>query len=183
MDRVLVGLITCVREYLSSPPFYFLFLFLTHALRALDNAPDQVPTASDYLGTLLRDPTSSHLLETLVARSPPAVFALLYRTYFAGKLGRLAAHPVANFVVARAVRRADEKVLLEAVEELDGALGKVVSEYVSHDWEVAQVDHSISQRLREQVSCEHSLIELHPSSAARPTLLQYVDESAYIHTC
>ncbi|KAH9991427.1 armadillo-type protein [Russula vinacea] len=47
MDHVLVGLIS-----------------------ASHNDPSSTPEASDYIATLLRDPTSSHLLETLVARCP-----------------------------------------------------------------------------------------------------------------
>lgn len=96
-------------------------------MRFLDKTPKEVPPASDYLVTLLRDPTSSHLLETLVSRSPSAVFALLYRTYFAGKLARLAIHPVANFVVSRVLTRVNGDVLSEALDELTPTLGKAVS--------------------------------------------------------
>ncbi|EIN10789.1 ARM repeat-containing protein [Punctularia strigosozonata HHB-11173 SS5] len=109
MDRVLVGIVT------------------------QSHTQDVSGTAepSDYLMTLLRDPTSSHLLETLVSRSPEAVFDLLWQTYFRGKLagakGRkalsvngLALHPVANFVVARAVERLGAEGLREACEELGG---------------------------------------------------------------
>ncbi|TCD70472.1 Nucleolar protein 9 [Steccherinum ochraceum] len=96
---------------------------LVSALHANGNAK---PDASDYVGTLLRDPTSSHLLETLVSRSPPKVFDVLWATYFQGKLGRLAAHPVANFVVAKALLRLEASQLAEACDELNPAATKIL---------------------------------------------------------
>ena len=92
---------------------------------------DEDPTAliepSDYLVTLLRDPTSSHLLETLVSRCPEQVFNMLWATYFEGKLARLALHPVANFVVAKAVERQDSKQLGDTLEELKSSWSKLIS--------------------------------------------------------
>ncbi|KAA1466051.1 ARM repeat-containing protein [Dentipellis sp. KUC8613] len=104
MDRVLVGLITLQHEN-----------------------PDATPEVSDFLGTLLRDATSSHLLETLVSRSPPPVFDMLWDTYFAGKLARLAAHPVANFVVAKAIERVSAAQMAQVLSELGDALPKIRS--------------------------------------------------------
>ncbi|KAI0637703.1 ARM repeat-containing protein [Trametes polyzona] len=103
MDHVLVGLITLIHEN-----------------------PGATAPESDYLMTLLRDPTASHLLETLVRRSPERVFDLLWQTYFVGKLSRLAVHPVANFVVAKAFERVSLEQLEAAVEELQGVAGKIV---------------------------------------------------------
>ncbi|KAJ3534526.1 hypothetical protein NM688_g7124 [Phlebia brevispora] len=74
--------------------------------------------ASDYVGTLLRDPTSSHLLETLVRRLESRPFDIVWAIYLNGKLARLSVHPVANFVVGKALERVNEKQLLEACEEL-----------------------------------------------------------------
>ncbi|KAF8960207.1 hypothetical protein BDZ97DRAFT_1834525 [Flammula alnicola] len=84
MDRVMVGVITA----------------------CLQDPPSRVDE-SDYLGTLLRDPNSSHLLEIIVSRCPDKAFNAMWETYFKGKLARLAAHPVANFVLAKAVERLD----------------------------------------------------------------------------
>ncbi|KAG8218314.1 armadillo-type protein, partial [Butyriboletus roseoflavus] len=95
MDRVLVGMIKAHHE-----------------------DPTASIEPSDYLVTLLRDPTSSHLLETLVSRCPERVFNILWSTYFEGKLVRLVLHPVANFVVAKAVERQDSKQLDNTLEEL-----------------------------------------------------------------
>ncbi|KAI0662958.1 ARM repeat-containing protein [Cubamyces menziesii] len=103
MDHVLVGLIALLHE-----------------------DPKATAPESDYLVTLLRDPTASHLLETLVLRSPQRVFDLLWHTYFTGKLGRLAVHPVANFVVARAFERLSTEQLQVAVEEVRGVASKIV---------------------------------------------------------
>ncbi|KAG1753166.1 armadillo-type protein [Suillus lakei] len=103
MDHVLVGIITLCREN-----------------------PDEQPEASDYLVTLLRDPTSSHLLETMVSRCPDPAFTILWATYFQGKLARLATHPVANFVVAKAAERLNPTQLKGALEELEGSWNKVI---------------------------------------------------------
>ncbi|KAI0356684.1 ARM repeat-containing protein [Trametes cingulata] len=103
MDHVLVGLITLLHEN-----------------------PEATAPESDYLMTLLRDPTASHLLETLVRRSPERVFDLLWQTYFVGKLARLAVHPVANFVVAKALERLNAEQLRAAVQELQGVASKIV---------------------------------------------------------
>ncbi|KAI0334862.1 ARM repeat-containing protein [Cubamyces sp. BRFM 1775] len=106
MDHVLVGLITLLHE-----------------------DPKATAPESDYLVTLLRDPTASHLLETLVLRSPQRIFDLLWQTYFTGKLARLAVHPVANFVVAKAFERLSSEQFQAAIEEVRSVGGKVVSEY------------------------------------------------------
>ncbi|RDB20532.1 Nucleolar protein 9 [Hypsizygus marmoreus] len=103
MDRVTVGIISACR----------------------DN-PDAELEPSDYLNTLLRDPTSSHLLETIVMRSPEKAFGVLWSTYFKGKLGRLANHPVANFVLAKAMERVTAKQLSEACVELEDSWGKMI---------------------------------------------------------
>ena len=84
---------------------------------------------SDYLTTLLRDPTASHLLETLVRKCPDSASEVLWRTYFSGKLSKLAVHPVANFVVAKAIERLSSENLASAMKELEVVGGKIVSEY------------------------------------------------------
>ena len=84
---------------------------------------------SDYLTTLLRDPTASHLLETLVRKCPDSASEVLWRTYFSGKLSKLAVHPVAYFVVAKAIERLSSENLASAMKELEVVGGKIVSEY------------------------------------------------------
>jgi nucleolar protein 9 len=90
-----------------------------------DNDPSAVLEASDYLTTLLRDPTSSHLLETLVSRCPETVFGTLWSTYIERSLRKLAMHPVANFVIAKAIERANPEHLSYALRELRDSLGKL----------------------------------------------------------
>ncbi|KAF8075978.1 armadillo-type protein [Lyophyllum atratum] len=103
MDRVMVGIVTACR-----------------------NAPNPTVEPSDYLNTLLRDPTSSHLLETIVSRSPADAFTVLWTTYFRGKLARLAIHPVANFVLAKTLERTSVDQLSEVCAELDGSWSKMI---------------------------------------------------------
>ncbi|VDC06251.1 unnamed protein product [Peniophora sp. CBMAI 1063] len=105
MDRVMVGLITQQHK-----------------------DPSATFEASDYLGTLLRDATASHLLECLIACAPPHTFPLLWRTYFAGSLARLAVHPVANFVVAKALERVDASQLQSAIDDMAESWKKIRSQ-------------------------------------------------------
>jgi len=102
MDHVLVGLISSSHDDSSV-----------------------IPEASDYLATLFRDPTSSHLLEALVSRCPETVFGVLWHTYFERSLRKLALHPVANFVIAKALERANVEQLSYAQHELQDSFGKL----------------------------------------------------------
>ncbi|XP_006459728.1 hypothetical protein AGABI2DRAFT_202089 [Agaricus bisporus var. bisporus H97] len=103
MDRVTVGVVSACRE---------------------GNAPLE---SSDYLNTLLRDTTSSHLSETIITRAPDDAFRILWNLYLKGKLPRLSVHPVANFVVAKAFGRADEQQLLDACQELADSWQKIIA--------------------------------------------------------
>ncbi|KAI9449636.1 hypothetical protein BJY52DRAFT_1359724 [Lactarius psammicola] len=114
MDHVLVGLISAYRTAI-------IFHRLTRSNpypNVTDDDPSFVPQASDYLVTLLRDPTSSHLLETLVSRCPEPLFGILWTT-------KLSVHPVANFVVAKALERAKTEQLSYALSELRDSLGRL----------------------------------------------------------
>ena len=91
-----------------------------------------MPEASDYIATLIRDPTSSHLLETLVSRCPESIFGIIWTTYFERSLRKLSMHPVANFVIAKALERANAKQLLYALKELRDSLGKLRRMFASH---------------------------------------------------
>ncbi|KAJ6510238.1 armadillo-type protein [Mycena vitilis] len=103
MDRVLVGLVSASRD-----------------------DPSGAAPVSDYLNTLLRDPTSSHLLETIVTRCPESAFSILWATYFKGNLPRIASHPVANFVLAKAMERISGSQLTEACAELQNVWAKLI---------------------------------------------------------
>ncbi|KAG9042480.1 Nucleolar protein 9, partial [Serendipita sp. 407] len=101
MDRILVGMIS-----------------------GYSVTPESIPPPSDYLATLLRDATASHLLETVVQHMPDGPFSQLWRVYFSGKLHRLAIHPVANFVVANTFERLNNNDFPEAVQEMEKVLAK-----------------------------------------------------------
>lgn len=60
--------------------------------------------------------------------TPEAVFGTLWATYFQGKLARLAAHPVANFVIAKAFARISGEQLREVLLELQNSWQKIISE-------------------------------------------------------
>ena len=91
------------------------------------NDPSSTSEASDYLGTLLRDPSSSHILEIITSRCPPSAFDKLWAVYFKGALPRLAVHPVANFVLAKALERVSESQLSEVCAELRNTWHKLIS--------------------------------------------------------
>ena len=57
------------------------------------------------------------MFELLLRISPPRIFDLLWKTYFVGRIGKLSVHPVANFVIAKAVRRLGEQGLGEVLVE------------------------------------------------------------------
>lgn len=61
-------------------------------------------------------------------RCPDDAFNALWRIYFKGKLSRLAAHPVANFVLAKALERVSETQLSDVFGELDGTWNKLIRE-------------------------------------------------------
>ncbi|KAF7301584.1 hypothetical protein MIND_00723900 [Mycena indigotica] len=103
MDRVLVGLVSSSRN------------------KANSDFP-----VSDYITTLLRDPTSSHLLETIVTECPANAFSNLWAIYFRGALPKIASHPVANFVLAKAFERVDVAQLVGIFTELKNVWEKMI---------------------------------------------------------
>jgi nucleolar protein 9 len=93
----------------------------------LDAGSSPSQDESDFIASLLRDPTSSHLCETLISRAPARVFGILWPVYFLGKVPRLAVHPIANFVLAKALARCSPSQLKEACDELDRVAEKAIS--------------------------------------------------------
>ncbi|KAJ7590769.1 armadillo-type protein [Mycena floridula] len=104
LDRLTEGLVTAAHENPSEPV-----------------------ERLDFFAGLLLDQTSSHLVETIVTCSGDAVFSLLWATYFKGRLQRLAAHPVGNFVMAKALEKASAEQLSSALEECSGIWDKIIS--------------------------------------------------------
>jgi nucleolar protein 9 len=119
MDRVLTGMIASIRKHrsytLAKPHRFF-------------TENDELPKPSDFILTLLRDTTASHLLESVVVHASAPTFAVLWNFYFKGKLARLAMHPVANFVLAKAVTRLESSELSESWNEMRDIWAKVISE-------------------------------------------------------
>jgi len=71
--------------------------------------------------------------------SPFAVFQSLWSLYFAGKIGKYAGHPYANFVVAKGVARLDADGVENVVKEckaVAGARGLVSKFALSIDREI-----------------------------------------------
>lgn len=52
----------------------------------------------------------------------------MWRTYFVGKLAKLAIHPITNFVVTEAIARLDKGELEGALNEVGKKLGKAIGE-------------------------------------------------------
>ncbi|WVQ70861.1 hypothetical protein IAR50_000386 [Cryptococcus sp. DSM 104548] len=79
--------------------------------------------AQPFLLSLLASQTGTRPFESLLQLSPAPVFAALWKTYFEGKLGKLAGHPYANFVVAKGVSRLDKEQVEELIKEVKGNSG------------------------------------------------------------
>jgi len=105
---------------------------------------------SDFLGTLLRDTTSSHLLEVILMHAPQEPFDVLWKLHFKGRLAKLGLHPIANFVVAKAATRASETQILELVEEVGDGWNKLISEFIFTHQNVCLI---IRQRHQGRVFC------------------------------
>jgi hypothetical protein len=87
-------------------------------IRHTASEPDEALERSSYVDTIMRETTSSHILETILSRSSDAVLAKLWSTYYLGRVAKLAGHPVANFTVARGIERLDATMLEATIAEL-----------------------------------------------------------------
>lgn len=63
----------------------------------------------------------------MIQSTSQEVFKQLWNIYFAGKLGRLAIHPVANFVASAAFAKLDEDLIISAVSEMSKVMAKNLS--------------------------------------------------------
>ncbi|GAA5824341.1 hypothetical protein JCM3770_001813 [Rhodotorula araucariae] len=86
----------------------------------------------EYLAGLLRHPASSPTFEMLLQLAPKPVFDALWQAFFVGKVHRLAANAVANFVVAVGVSRLDERQLKDLVDELKGIAQERRGEWIDN---------------------------------------------------
>jgi nucleolar protein 9 len=84
---------------------------------------------SAHVETLLRDPVGSHVLESLLRPAATPVLERFWTVYVHERFIKLAAHPVANFVVSALIKRlADEKLIVDTCKMIaaDGEDGKLV---------------------------------------------------------
>lgn len=86
-------------------------------------SPDEKPLAKQYIPSLLVSQAGTHMLEGILASAPQNVFDAIWELYFVGKLGRLAGHPMGNYVVAKGVGRLDVGGLERAVREVQTNAG------------------------------------------------------------
>lgn len=84
--------------------------------------------SSAYVATMLMDSTSSHLAESLVRICPASIFEQIWKLYLVQDIVKLASHPVANFVVSRAIFRLSARDITEVNERLKGIWNKCLSE-------------------------------------------------------
>jgi nucleolar protein 9 len=59
----------------------------------------------------------------MLLSSPEKVFAAIWSTYFEGKIGKLAIHPMSNFVVAKAIERLSKEGVERVVTECKAVSG------------------------------------------------------------
>ncbi|OCF41800.1 hypothetical protein I317_04406 [Kwoniella heveanensis CBS 569] len=101
-----------------------LFDVLTEGLIThLQKTPETPLETQPYLLSLLASQTGTRLFESLLVLSPQPIFNALWSTYFEKKLGKLAGHPYANFVVAKGVARLDSKAIEGLIAEVKGVSG------------------------------------------------------------
>ncbi|GMK58968.1 hypothetical protein CspeluHIS016_0604100 [Cutaneotrichosporon spelunceum] len=80
-------------------------------------------TPQPYLSAQVVSQTGTRLLEALLTLAPKRVFKALWKTYFAGKLGKLSSHPYANYAVAAGIGRLDAAGVHAAISEIQGSSG------------------------------------------------------------
>lgn len=96
---------------------------LDHLTEGLVTELDAKPLAKQYIPSLLVSQAGTHMLESILALAPQPVFDALWELYFVGKLGRLAGHPMGNYVVAKGVGRLGVEQVQAAVGEVQGNAG------------------------------------------------------------
>lgn len=89
---------------------------LTFLFTASSSPPE--PKADDFFPSLFRDTTGSHLAQAILTTASEKIFDILWRLHFVGKIGKLATHPIANFVVSTGVKRSTEEQMQRVIDEL-----------------------------------------------------------------
>ncbi|KAA1103169.1 Nucleolar protein 9 [Puccinia graminis f. sp. tritici] len=84
---------------------------------------------SEFVEVSLRDVTASRVIEGILSRLSPALFSRFHSVYLVGRMGHLCNHPVANFVISRAVSRLDLENIRPAIEEFRPKLVDCIDNY------------------------------------------------------
>lgn len=75
------------------------------------------------MSSVLVSKTGAHLVEAVLRFAPDRVFDAIWKAYFVGKIGKLAVHPYANFVVGRGVARLDAAGVADTAKEVQDVSG------------------------------------------------------------
>ena len=95
--------------------------------KLLPEDPSQEGTDTiSFITHLLYDPIGSRLLEVIVRLAPGKTFKALYHGLFQGKLGNIAKHATAGFVVIKILERLNKEDLQQAVEQLCPHIGLLI---------------------------------------------------------
>ncbi|KAH9463293.1 hypothetical protein MJO28_008551 [Puccinia striiformis f. sp. tritici] len=92
----------------------------------------QTPFSSDrseFVEVSLRDVTASRVLEGVLSRMSAESFRRFHSVYLKGRMGHLSGHPVANFVITRAVSQLDQESFGPAMEEVKPKLIDCIDNY------------------------------------------------------
>ncbi|OAV89608.1 hypothetical protein PTTG_05840 [Puccinia triticina 1-1 BBBD Race 1] len=92
----------------------------------------QTPFSSDrseFVEVSLRDVTASRVIEGILSRLSAPLFTRFHAVYLVGRIGHLCNHPVANFVISRAVSQLNEESFGPALEEVRPKLADCIDNY------------------------------------------------------
>lgn len=152
-DRILVGLVSEVAE--GSPV-------------AGESATANQDLREEYLAGLLRHPASSPTFEMLLQLAPKSVFDAIWQAFFVGKVHRLAANAVANFVVAVGISRVDEVQLAALLVELRGIAQERRGEWI--DNYRTGVLRALLESASRLSACEAEVSEVRPSAYSNSSI-------------
>lgn len=69
----------------------------------------------DYIESILREPSGSKLIETIVDSVPATHFDKLYQVYFAGRTAKFARNPITNFVLQRLITNVNYPTMINEI--------------------------------------------------------------------
>lgn len=118
LDHLTEGAVTAISMSLYESSILFSVWFFT-------DKPGESGTyeSQPYLVSLLTLSTGTRLAETILLHAPQPVFDKIWSVYFEGKIGKLAIHPMSNFVVAKAAERLDEAGIERVITECKAVSG------------------------------------------------------------